>query len=104
MTDINYRFIGWCHESNHDKVWVAFDIDNDHLYCAWGRRGGKLSFKSHGHSFQWGRDSNLKKIIQQKQDKGYKEVDNFMLFSIFPDFKEKVEEELTLNLLAGKIR
>jgi predicted DNA-binding WGR domain protein len=96
-------FIGWFHDGHSDKVWVAFYAE-DHLYCAWGRRGAKLQFKSHGYSTRWRYDSNLRKLIQQKKDKGYQEVDNFLLFSLFPDFKEKIEEELLVAELGAKVR
>lgn len=102
ITVINYEFIGWCNEDNHDKVWVAFSIDK-HFYCAWGRRGAKLQFKDHGMPRFLPIPSQLNKLIRKKKDKGYQLVDEFMLFSIFPDFKEKVEQELVIKLMSGKV-
>ena len=95
---MEFKFIGWCNESGHDKIWVSL-ILNDHHYCAWGRRGGKLSFKDHGSNFL-----SIMRVEHQKKQKGYKEVDKFLLFSIFPNFEEKVEEELCFKMLSGKIR
>lgn len=107
MSEITFRKILWNNQDNHDKLWVSFEIDET-LYCAWGRRGGRLSFKVHGKSkngpYQSHAAWKLGKIENQKESKGYKEVDNFLLFSIFPDFEEKVEQELVLKLMAGKIR
>ncbi len=99
---IDYKFIGWCNEGNHDKIWTSFMV-NDNLYCAWGRRGAKLSFKNHG-AYSGYRYGKLQKLEYQKRDKGYKEVDEFMLFSIFPYFKEELEQQLLMKTLAGDIR
>jgi hypothetical protein len=96
MSEINFTFIGWCHTDGHDKVWVAFEIENSY-YCAWGRRDAKLSFKKHQSEYE------LNKLIHQKKSKGYEVVDSFLLFSIFPDFKQRVEEELLMKTLSGKI-
>lgn len=108
MSDINFHKILWCNQGGHDKIWSSFEL-NGQLYCAWGRRGGRLSFKSHGLATHNGKYKtfaahNVEKLENQKLNKGYKEVDNFLLFSIFPDFTEKVEQELVVKLLAGKIK
>lgn len=108
MSEVTFRKILWNNKEGHDKLWCSFLV-NDSLYCAWGRRGGKLSFKYHGFpttgsgQYKSYHAMKLEKLEQQKMDKGYNEVDNFLLFSIFPDFEDKVEQELTLNLLASKI-
>jgi hypothetical protein len=101
LSEIKFHFIGWCHEVGHDKVWTTFDIGGKR-FAAWGRRDGKLSFKDHGAASQYlGR---INKLIQQKRDKGYEEVDEFKLFMIFPDFNDKVEQELMLKMLSGDIK
>jgi len=92
---IKYRKILWNHETGHDKVWVSFTV-GPIAYAAWGRRGGKLQFKKHGSYI-----SPLVKLEQQKEGKGYKPVDEFLLFTLFPDFKEKVDGELILNAIAS---
>lgn len=98
MSDgIEFRFIGWCKDGLHDKVWTSFTV-NGSYYCAWGRRGAKLQFKK--HSYSW----DLTKLEDQKRNKGYKEVDSFMLFSLFPTFKEKLSEQLMFKTLANAIK
>ena len=98
MDVIKFRFIGWMKENIHDKVWVSFAVGRQY-YCAWGKRGAKLQFKRHGvHLY------DLMKVEDQKKKKGYKEVDAFLLFSIFPDFHEKVEKELMMKILSGQVR
>lgn len=93
---IDFQFIGWCNEQGHDKVWVAFKVENSY-YCAWGRRGAKLSFKKHLNGVSLYR-------VQLTKEGRYQPVDQFMLFSVFPSFLETVEYELCTSLLAGKVR
>lgn len=95
--DIDFKFVGWVNEGNHDKVWVAFSADHGYAhYCAWARRGAKLQFKQHTarslHNVRW------------KKGGKYKEVDKFTLFSLFPDFEDKVAEELQSSLEADLVR
>lgn len=97
---INLSFVGHVYdeEHNHDKVWVSFyDTDSSSYYCAWGRRGAKLQFK---------RFTRLGEctMVETKKRKTYQEIDNFLLFTLFPDFEDRVKDELFLNTLAGKIR
>jgi len=98
MSDITYKFIGWNHSEGHDKVWVSFRI-GPVAYAAWGRRGGRLQFKKHGSYV-----APLNKLESQKKDKGYKEVDEFMLFTVFPSFKEDIEKQLAIDILANRIK
>ena len=41
--DINYKFIGWCQEDNHDKVWGVIDLgqaepSDEHDFGGWQRK------------------------------------------------------------------
>lgn len=91
---MNFHFIGWCKEDNHDKVWVSFEFEGSH-YVGWGRRNKKLKFKQHYY--------RPTKLEYDKQRKGYQPVDEFMLFTLFPDFKDSVAESLCLETLAGTV-
>ena len=109
MSNIKFEFIGWCNDTkeHHDKVWVAFQA-GDRWYCGWGKRGKALSFKDHGKA-HWSAPSypphSLAKLIDQKERKGYKHIDDpFLLFSVFPDFEETVASKLTFAVLANKIK
>jgi hypothetical protein len=52
---MDYRFIGWCCEDMHDKVWIAIMLRSDESckygygrarwVTVWGRRGKKLQHK-----------------------------------------------------------
>lgn len=91
-----FQFIGWIKEGDHDKVWTSFTL-GDSAYCAWGRRDAKLQFKHHPTI------KSMKNVENQKRKK-YKEVDAFLLFTIFPYFKEQVSRELVVRSLQNKIK
>lgn len=93
---INFSFIGWCNEGNHDKIWTKFEAEGS-WYCAWGRRGAKPSFKKHPDVY------SVNKVQRSKEGR-YKPVDQFLLFSIFPSFQEDLEETLVMSTLAGKVK
>ena len=105
MTDITFHFIGWCNETDpdgtkHDKVWTSFSIGDQH-YAGWGKRGKAISFKDYGSSYSAKREQE--RVTKQKRRK-YDEVDEFQLFTIFPYFKEEVEQRLVFAMLSGKIK
>lgn len=102
MNDLEFIFIGWCKQDTHDKIWCSFSLQNRY-YCAWGRRGAKLQFKDHG-PISAAYEHDLWKLQNKKQQGGYKEVDSFQLFAIFPDFQTEVENQLVLKLLSGKVK
>lgn len=79
-------------------MWTSFKV-GPIAYTAWGRRGRRLQFKKHGSCV-----APLIKLEIQKRNKGYKPVDEFMLSTVFPNFKESLEQELGFAMLAGKIK
>ena len=84
---MNYRWIGWCKEDNHDKVWAVIDSGNYNYTTVWGRRGKKLQtkpFSGSGHE--------LDKLISVKRKKGYSNVDKTNLDVIYPDFEKDLEQ------------
>jgi predicted DNA-binding WGR domain protein len=84
---MNYCWIGWCKEDNHDKVWAVIDSGNYNYTTVWGRRGKKLQTKPFsGGSYELGR------LIGKKQDKGYRAVDKSNLDVIYPDFEKDLEQ------------
>ena len=111
MSEIKFKYIGWCSEEGHDKVWTSFRVENT-WYCAWGRRGKRLLFKNHGKASTYNPDYNQKlEKLRADKEKGksdgssrYKEVDSFLLFTVFPDFQEQVEKELFMATLGDKIK
>ena len=93
---VDMKRILWHNQDNHDKVWCWFIVLSD-VYCAWGRRGKKLSFKRHTSKY------SAQKVEYQKENKGYKDIDAIALFTLFPDFEQQVEEQLLMKTLSGKI-
>lgn len=93
---MNFHFIGWNNEAGHDKIWTSFQDSSGNEYIAWGRRGSKLQVQ-HAGTKPIGK-------ISKKKSSGYKEVDEFLLFTLFPAFKENVEELLFLRTLDGSVR
>lgn len=88
---INYEFIGWCHEGDHDKVWVCIEMrkntwDSTYLTC-WGRRGKKLQTKLVTNT-PW----NMKKLIDSKRNKGYQLVDSNKLGEVYPEFEKDLSK------------
>jgi len=86
---MKFKFIGWCKEGVHDKVWGVIDLGdslNGKMLTFWGRRGKKLSTKLARY------DRTLCKLIDDKQDKkNYKEIDPTQLDKVYPEFKDDLE-------------
>jgi hypothetical protein len=95
VIELEFTFIGWCNEANHDKVYSTFTAEGVY-YSAWGRRGAKLQFKKLSGQYE-------SDVLTSKKRKKYKECDKFLLFTFFPNFDEKVNEELFMATLSGKI-
>ncbi len=99
---VNYRFIGWCKEGRHDKVWIAiqlreFDIDtyeSGKILTLWGRRGGSLRSKI---VFD---DEELSKLIRSKRNKGYEQFSTEYLEKVYPEFKADLEKQYIWSTLA----
>lgn len=88
---LHYKFIGWCQEDSHDKVWGVIFLERpDSLSryseskCVsfWGRRGKKLQTKLVIDDYE------LEKLILSKERKGYKKVDTQKLNEVYPEFEE----------------
>lgn len=97
---IDFKFIGWCNEEGHDKVWVAFTV-GEKAYACWGRRDKHLSFKDYGAG--WRAEADQDTVIRSKKKK-YQEVDSFMLFTIFPNIEDDIEQKLMFAILADKVK
>jgi hypothetical protein len=107
--DINYKFIGWCHEDKHDKVWGVIDLGQaekpdewgmggwtNKYITFWGRRGKKLQTKvSVQHHY------DVEKLIDKKRDKGYTRVDRSRLDTVYPEFQDDLEKTAVWALLSG---
>ena len=105
--NIKFKFIGWCNEDNHDKIWgyfvkprVSTDIDyfSPPCYAFYGKRGKKLTFKKYT---VW----DAENLVDQKEyKKHYHRVDEAELMRIWPTFYEELESDLCFAILADKIK
>ena len=89
---MEYNFIGWCKEDNHDKVWVCIQLDGDHwggsFATVWGRRGKKLQHKVIDHASSW----DMEKLVNSKYKKGYSKISKESLNTVYPEFESDLEQ------------
>ena len=94
---MNYEWIGWCQEDNHDKVWGVIVLERDinkyvynpdHKICVfWGRRGKKLQTKISTES-----QRNINKLINSKSKKGYSSINMENLNKVYPEFETDLHQ------------
>lgn len=93
------KWIGWCQENNHDKVWIIQQLGGDNFsgkyVVIWGRRGKKLQTKIH----EYMTIGYVEKLIESKENKGYKSMDQKNLDVIYPEFKDDLEKTTVWALL-----
>lgn len=92
---LNYKFIGWCNEEGHDKVWGVIFLEkptngwsysNAKCVSFWGRRGKKLQTKMVVDDWE------LEKLIRSKTKKGYQTVDTNKLNDVYPEFEDDLSK------------
>jgi hypothetical protein len=101
---MNYEFIGWCQEDNHDKVWGIIVLErniNDYVSDShhrvvffWGRRGKKLQTKISTES-----QRNINKLINSKSKKGYDMINIDNLNKVYPEFQQDLEQTAFWSML-----
>lgn len=99
---MDYTFIGWCREGTSDKVWVVIDLSGGNVNwghqrayaTVWGRRGKKLQHKIVHYS-----GYEMDKIIDKKQDKGYRKVFKKDLDAVYPEFEQDLEKTAVWAML-----
>jgi hypothetical protein len=94
---IDYKFIGWCGDGIHDKVWICIQLSGDRWHgkflTVWGRRGKTLQSKqieTNSHE--------IDKLIRSKERK-YAEIPQDKLHEVYPEFKEDLEKTTAWALL-----
>ena len=90
---VDYGFIGWCREDNHDKVWGYIELNaksgsHGNYVTFWGRRGKKLQTKIYRDTYYW----DLIKLSEAKTRKGYVAVDEAKLNEVYPEFEKDLEK------------
>ena len=96
---MKYIHIGWCKEGIHDKVWGIILIAEDvpvseawHFHTNkyitfWGRRGAKLQTKLVNGSHY-----DMDQLFRKKINKGYKEIEEYELDEVYPEFRSDLEK------------
>lgn len=98
---IDYRFIGWCNDGKHDKVWGYIELNaksgtyGDYVVF-WGRRGRALQTKIHRDTSYW----TMYKLSESKERKGYVSVDSNKLAEVYPEFEHDLEQTAILGVLS----
>ncbi len=91
---INYQFIGWCHQENHDKVWVMIQLANSKWLTVWGRRGKTLQTKILDTD-SW----TVRKLIDSKAIKGYRTIQKDNLNTVYPEFEQDLSKTTSWTML-----
>ena len=84
---MRYLHIGWCREDKHDKVWGIIQLQDNDCVTFWGRRGAKLQTKL-VKARPWDADE----LFRKKANKGYKEIEEWQLDEVYPEFKSDLEK------------
>ena len=95
---MDYKFIGWNTTDGADKVWGAIYMEDrtnirPKVLIFWGRRGKKLQTKIDQEGW------DLDKLIREKSEKGYKQIDNRHLKTVYPEFQNDLEKTTMWALL-----
>ena len=95
----DYKFIGWCKEDNHDKVWGIIKLNEIDRWQGtyvtfWGRRGAKLQTKI-SQDDKW----KMQELSRTKQRKGYREIELSELDKVYPEFESDVEKVAFWSML-----
>jgi len=98
---MTFKWIGWCKENQHDKVWMIVQLNSDHhsgrFVTVWGRRGKKLQSKI--QEYQESRE--IDRLISSKEAKGYRRVEEKDLNSVYPEFQNDLEKTTVWALLTS---
>lgn len=91
---MDIEYLGWCREGTHDKVWGIMRIADYDCVTFWGKRGCKLQTKQIKVSRY---DSSV--MFRKKVDRGYRQVYQWELEKIYPEFQDDLEKTAVLALL-----
>ena len=94
---MDFKWIGWCHEENHDKVWAIIALSESKYATIWGRRGKTLQSK-----VQDGYGSHQRTAIRGKKSKGYVEITKDRLAEVYPEFQDDLERTALWSMLGAR--
>jgi len=83
---VNYKFIGWCREDKHDKVWGVITLHSNSYVTFWGRRGSKLQTKISTDSHA------VNHSIYKKKRNGYQSIPRDEIDQVYPEFQSDLEK------------
>lgn len=100
---MKYVWIGWCAQGSSDKIWAVIQLEHtseiwkSRKYATiWGRRGRALQSKTF-EGDHW----DMMNKIDGKQSKGYREIKESGLSSVYPEFQEDLEKSAFWATLKG---
>jgi len=96
------RWVGRCKYDQHDKIWGWFfnnpeSKDNavqTTCHVFWARTGKSVSFKTHSFN-KW----EMKRLISNKESKGYVSISVDELEKLWPSFFDDLENRFVLHVL-----
>ena len=83
---------GWFKDGTSDKIWGILKV-GDAYYNFWCKRGAKMQFKSIDYP-----------KYDHKRKKGYREISDSQLETIYPGFFDEAQSNLVFALMADKVR
>ena len=92
---MKFDHIGWCKQDNHDKVWGIIRLHNNNCVTFWGRRGAKLQTKMVTATWY-----EAEEMFHKKRNKGYKEIKEWELDEVYPEFRQDLEKTAVWAMLS----
>lgn len=101
----NIQWVGHCQFDNSDKIWGWFFYNDPTVqqqgtaktaYAFWSRTGKTPSFKRHAYS-SW----TTSKLVKEKVDRKYKEINIEKLVEMWPSFYEDIDNRFVFYMLVG---
>lgn len=97
---MEYYWIGWCQEDNHDKVWGMIQLPSENVkhyrgdyLVFWGRRGKKLQTKLYRDMSVYDAEG----LYMRKERSGYRRIGR--LDRVYPEFEEDLEKTAVWGML-----
>lgn len=102
----NIKWVGRCQYGTSDKIWGWFYYNdptsaespawNSPAYVFWAERQKPLHVKKHASLF-----GQMDKLIRQKKDRKYTEIEVKSLLEIWPSFYQDLDNRFIFFMLVG---
>ena len=98
------RWIGRCQYGTSDKIWGYFvykdptnpSARSNDIYAFWAPTGKSLHFAKHQHGLY-----KASRLVKQKKDRKYNEINEAELVSVYPNFWEDLDNKFIFFMLVG---